>query len=52
MCVIVHNARWTHDLPVTVQFARQLGLPVTTRMPRIVHELTISDDYHALYYRC
>jgi|SRR3990170_1827977 len=30
---------WTHDYPITVAEARQLGLPVTTEMPREVFEL-------------
>ena len=37
--MILSEGRWTHDFPVTVQFAQQLGLPVTTQMPRIVYEL-------------
>jgi ClpP class serine protease len=39
LAVILSEGRWTHDFPVTVQFAQQLGLPVTTQMPRIVYEL-------------
>jgi ClpP class serine protease len=39
LAIILSEGRWTHDFPVTVQFAKQLGLPVTTEMPRIVYEL-------------
>ena len=39
LAVILSEGRWTHDFPVTVQFAQQLGLPVTTQIPRIVYEL-------------
>ena len=39
LAVILSEGRWTHDFPVTVQFAQQLGLPVTIQMPRIVYDL-------------
>lgn len=39
LAVILSEGRWTHDFPVTVQLALQLGLPVTTQMPRIVYDL-------------
>lgn len=39
LATILSEGRWTHDFPFTVQFAKQLGLPVTTEMPRIVYEL-------------
>lgn len=39
LAVILSEGRWTHDFPFTVNFARQLGLPVSTQMPRIVYEL-------------
>jgi ClpP class serine protease len=39
LAAILSEGRWTHDFPITVQFAQQLGLPVTTEMPRIVYEL-------------
>lgn len=39
LAMILSEGRWTHDFPFTVQFAKQLGLPVTTEMPRIVYEL-------------
>lgn len=37
--MILSEGRWTHDFPITVRFAQQLGLPVTTQMPRVVYEL-------------
>ena len=33
------EGRWTHDFPITVPMARQLGFPVTTAMPRTVYDL-------------
>lgn len=30
---------WTHDYPITVQEARQLGLPVSTEMPREIYRI-------------
>lgn len=39
LAAMLSEGRWTHDFPFTVQFAKQLGLPVTTEMPRIVYEL-------------
>jgi ClpP class serine protease len=33
------EGRWTHDFPITVPMARQLGFPVTTTMPRTVYDL-------------
>jgi len=33
------EGRWTHDFPITVSSARQLGFPVTTDMPRVVYDL-------------
>ena len=39
LAVILSEGRWTHDFPISVQFAKQLGLPITTQMPRIVYEL-------------
>jgi len=37
--VALSEGRWTHDFPITVQLALQLGLPVTTNMPLIVFDL-------------
>jgi ClpP class serine protease len=36
---ILTEGRWTHDFPITVQAARELGLKVSTSMPRVVYEL-------------
>jgi ClpP class serine protease len=33
------SGRWTHDYPITVSEARELGLPVTTEMPQDVLDL-------------
>lgn len=33
------EGRWTHDFPITVELARQLGFPVSTNMPRTVYDL-------------
>ena len=33
------EGRWTHDFPITVPMARQLGFPVTTTMPHTVYDL-------------
>lgn len=39
LATILSEGRWTHDFPITVELARQLGLPVSTEMPRSVYEL-------------
>ncbi len=33
------TGRWTHDYPITVEEARELGLPVSTEMPTEVYQL-------------
>ena len=33
------TGKWTHDYPITVGQARELGLPVTTDMPREIYDL-------------
>jgi ClpP class serine protease len=33
------DGRWTHDFPITVQAARNLGLSVSTDVPELVYEL-------------
>ncbi len=33
------EGRWTHDYPITVEEARELGLPVNTEMPAVVYKL-------------
>ena len=39
LAVALSEGRWTHDFPITVQMALQMGLPITTAMPRIVYDL-------------
>ena len=39
LAILLSEGRWTHDFPINVQAARQLGLPVTTDMPRLVYDL-------------
>ena len=36
---VLVSGNWTHDYPITVGQARELGLPVSTDMPREVFEL-------------
>jgi len=33
------DGRWTHDFPIMVEGAKELGLPVSTDMPPIIYEL-------------
>jgi len=33
------EGRWTHDYPITVEEATQLGLPINTQMPETIYEL-------------
>jgi ClpP class serine protease len=39
VATVLTEGRWTHDFPITVQAARQLGLKVSTEMPLAVYEL-------------
>ena len=39
LAVAMSEGRWTHDFPITVASAKQLGFPVTTDMPRVVYDL-------------
>src|SRR3979490_462768 len=39
LATILSEGRWTQHFPITVQAARQLGLKVSTEMPRIVYDL-------------
>ena len=39
LATILSEGRWTHDFPITVQAAQQLGLAISTNMPREVYEL-------------
>jgi len=39
VATVLSEGRWTHDFPITVEAARQLGLPISTQMPKIIYEL-------------
>lgn len=39
IAVALTDGRWTHDYPITVEEAKELGLPVSTEMPEEVYEL-------------
>jgi ClpP class serine protease len=39
LAVALSEGRWTHDFPITVAGARELGLPVSTDMPPLIYEL-------------
>src|SRR5258708_5805655 len=39
VATVLTEGRWTHDYPITVQAAPQLGLKVTTDMPLMVYAL-------------
>lgn len=39
LAVALSEGRWTHDFPITVEAARELGLPITTNMPETIYEL-------------
>ncbi len=39
VATILTEGRWTHDYPITVEVARQLGLKVSTEVPEEVYEL-------------
>jgi ClpP class serine protease len=39
LAMTLSEGRWTHDFPITVEGARELGLPVSTDMPPILYEL-------------
>jgi ClpP class serine protease len=36
---LLSEGRWTHDFPITAEMARELGLPISTDVPRAVYEL-------------
>lgn len=36
---VLTGGRWTHDYPLTVEEARELGLPISTEMPESVYKL-------------
>jgi ClpP class serine protease len=39
LAIAMSEGRWTHDFPIPVQLAREMGLPVTTDMPLMVYQL-------------
>src|SRR5216684_2830137 len=39
VATVLTEGRWTHDFPITVQAARQLGLKVSTEMPLSIYEM-------------
>ena len=39
LATALSEGRWTHDFPITVDMAKQLGLPVSTNMPPLIYEL-------------
>jgi len=39
VATILSEGRWTHDFPLIVPVVRELGLNVTTNMPRLVYDL-------------
>ena len=39
LAIALTEGRWTHDFPITVEAARQLGIPVSANMPPIIYEL-------------
>jgi ClpP class serine protease len=39
LATALSEGRWTHDFPITVHTARQMGLHVTTEMPPLIYDL-------------
>jgi ClpP class serine protease len=39
LAAVLTEGRWTHDFSISVQVARELGLPVSTEMPLMVYQL-------------
>lgn len=39
IATVLSEGRWTHDFPIMIDGARQLGLKVSTNMPRKVYDL-------------
>jgi ClpP class serine protease len=39
LALTLSDGRWTHDFPITVEAARQLGLPVSVDMPPLIYQL-------------
>jgi ClpP class serine protease len=39
LAITLSEGRWTHDFPIMVDGARELGLPISTDMPPIIYRL-------------
>ena len=39
LATVLSDGRFTHDFPIMVESARELGLPISTDMPPIIYEL-------------
>jgi len=39
LAAVLTEGRWTHDFSISVQMARELGLPISTEMPLMVYQL-------------
>jgi len=39
LALTLSEGQWTHDFPITVEAARQLGLPVSVDMPPLIYQL-------------
>jgi ClpP class serine protease len=39
LAAALSEGRWTHDFPITADAAREMGLPVSTEMPRVIYDL-------------
>ena len=39
LAIALSEGRWTHDFPITVKAAQEMGFPVKTEMPKVVYEL-------------
>jgi len=39
LATTLSEGRWTHDFPITIEAAKELGLPVSTNVPPVIYEL-------------
>lgn len=39
LATTLSEGRWTHDFPITVEAAKELGLPISTEMPPLIYAL-------------
>lgn len=39
LATVLTDGRFTHDFPITVETARELGLPVSTSMPEVIYQI-------------